>query len=461
MPSRRKHYRQSERSNVNRTTIHSRLDVAWKSFVSGESAKIVDLLQNLLFELASDADAAGVFSDEHWSLDTDDLLYGYTSIGTLARKAGAFEVALEVHHVVLGIAERWFYSHRRALWYFVNSTSQIATIYGCQCLSRNERRCLYSLRAKMLEVAHLDGDLAGQMLEKLKGFIDSRILAVEDAVRIDPELMLVDARIARRQMFESDDPDADHVSTLLSAWPGPDLDYGATPGTFEEGEKYLAEELERSGTHFRESEEKLRNGDPRGALDACNSALTIAEAVSANFRGSYSARLNLARTIQERARVLEELGLVAESLRERSLSEGVLQDAIVAFPKVPELLFNLSWIQAQRGAAMVRLNQSSPEGVTHYFEAMRTLKRVRHEEVYQPEIVKLLALFECFVMNALGHRKPRKIYVHANELLEYLEEIRTQDPEDRFPFELIDRIAFLNSGIRGRVLKRLYYSGIK
>ncbi|MGC2486699.1 MAG: hypothetical protein WA359_10705 [Acidimicrobiales bacterium] len=446
---------------MNRTDIHSRLDVVWQSFVSGEYDEIADLLQNLRLDLTSDADAAGVFGNEHWSVDADDLLYGYTTIGTLARKAGMFEIPLEVHRLVLGITEKWFNSNRHALWYFVNSTSQIAAIFGCQYLSINERECLLALQSKMSEVTHLDGDLSVQMLQKLKGFIISRILAVEAAAQIDPELMLADARIARRQIFESDDPDAAYISPLLSAWPGPDLDYSAAPGTFEEGETFLANELRQSEMHLRESEEKLRNGDSKGALDTCNSALTIAEAVSANFRGSYGARLNLARAIQERARVLEQLGLVAESLRERSLSEGVLQDAIVAFPIVPELLFNLSWIQSQLGAAMVRLNQSRSEGVAYYLAAIATLKRVRDEKIYQPEVIKLLALFECFVMSALGRKNPRDVYAHANEVFELLKEIRANDPEDRFPFEMIDRIAFLNSGIRGKLLKKSWYSAMK
>ena len=115
------------------------------------------------------------------------------------------------------------------------------------------------------------------------------------------------------------------------------------PGTFEDGEGAFVLGMNRSEMHLVESEEKFRRGEFTGALEECNAALTAAETISAGFRGSYAARLTLARAIQERAVALEELGHVVDSLRERSLAEGVLQDAILEFAQVPDLFFTLSW----------------------------------------------------------------------------------------------------------------------
>jgi hypothetical protein len=220
--------------------------------------------------------------------------------------------------------------------------------------------------------------------------------------------------------------------------------------------------MNRSETHLVESEERFRRDDFAGALEECNAALTAAETISVGFRGSYAARLALARAIQERAVALEELDHVVDSLRERSLAEGVLQDAILEFPQVPELFFTLSWVQSQFGAAKFRLGQSTSEVVAHYRSAIESLTHIRDEEVYQPEVLQLLALFELFLMNALQRdKKRREIYAHTGIVFDLVKEIRVNDPENPFPFELIDRIAFLNSGMRGRLLKKIWYSSMK
>lgn len=350
---------------MNRIDTESRLDTAWQAFISSESEKCPELLEALRFDLLSEADSIGILDGEDWSFEIDDLLYGLTSIGTLARQSGHFDLTVGVHRRICEIAERWFTTNWDAFWYFVNSSSQIGKVYGCQCLSRKERECLLTLQLKMHEVKGINDDVENEMVQSLKEYVKARIAFVDETSSIDPELMLGDARVIRRQRFEASDPETTIVDTLSSDWPRPDFEHPTAAGTFDEGEMMFVHFMNESEAHLGESEEKVRSGELTGALEESNAALATAEATSATYRGAYGARLTFARAIQERARVLEKLGLFADSLRERSLAEGVLQDAILAFPQVPELLFTLSWIQSQLGAAKFRLEQSTSETVAH------------------------------------------------------------------------------------------------
>lgn len=65
-------------------------------------------------------------------------------------------------------------------------------------------------------------------------------------------------------------------------------------------------------------------------------------------------------------------------------------------------------------------------------------------------------------MNALGRdKKLREVYAHSTILFDLIKEMRVNDPDNPFPFELIDRIAFLNAGMRGRILRRVWYKELK